>query len=160
KWISICGLQSWNPNSINFSKCLGKKFNKINESVSNSTQDQFSKSQNIIGYEMPMIFTDNPVPAESSTSNNKITILQDITLHEFALSLPSQDTNMEKGEEPHKSISVDDTGLEKLERVTKIEDHLIYPKTPQRLGKRQTERTSIVLTSTDYNKVVEDKERV
>ncbi|KAF2896867.1 hypothetical protein ILUMI_09306 [Ignelater luminosus] len=78
---------------------------------------------------MPINFMKNPVPAESPTSNNKLNILQAITLvketpiktdknleplnvlnHKLALSLPSQDTNIEKGEEPHKSISVDDTG--------------------------------------------------
>ncbi|KAF2906101.1 hypothetical protein ILUMI_00072 [Ignelater luminosus] len=96
----------------------------VNNSTIEKETDYFTSELNKI----PIIFMDNPVPGESLTSNNKITILQDITLvkgtpsktvknltplnvlnHELALSLPCQNTTMKK-EEPHKSISVDDTG--------------------------------------------------
>ncbi|KAF2900304.1 hypothetical protein ILUMI_05882 [Ignelater luminosus] len=149
-----CGLQPWNPNSIDFSKCLRKQFNKIIESVSNNTQDQFSKSQSIIGYEefakivgnrkIEKLVSSNMLvcantkcenfellkqiyhrlePNPDSTLNNSVVEIEDRTPsktdknskslnvlnHELALSLP-KDTNMEKGEQPPKSISVDDTG--------------------------------------------------
>ncbi|KAF2893832.1 hypothetical protein ILUMI_12335 [Ignelater luminosus] len=118
-----CGLQPWNPNSIDFSKCLGKEFNKINESVSNNTQDKFSKSQNIIGYEEFFKIVGNRkieagnmlecsntkfkgTPSKTDKNLEPLNVLN----HELTLSLPSQDTNMEKEEKPHKSVSVDDTG--------------------------------------------------
>lgn len=43
-------------------------------------------------------------------------------------------------------------------RNHKISDYLLPAKTPQRQGKKQSERVSFVLTSTAYKKKIEDKE--
>ncbi|KAK9720979.1 hypothetical protein QE152_g21787 [Popillia japonica] len=40
-----------------------------------------------------------------------------------------------------------------------LEDYLIWPKTPERKGKRQTERLPFVITSSTWKKIHEDKEK-
>lgn len=45
-------------------------------------------------------------------------------------------------------------------KTNKIEEYLPHPETPQRTGKRQSERAPFVLTSTVYKKIVEEKERI
>lgn len=42
----------------------------------------------------------------------------------------------------------------------KLEDYLKSPKTPQRTGKRQSERMPYVVTSSTYKKILEDKQKL
>lgn len=44
--------------------------------------------------------------------------------------------------------------------IPDINEFLLNPKTPERTGKRQTEKTSYVLVSTIYKKQMKEKERI
>ncbi|KAG5873135.1 hypothetical protein JTB14_003810 [Gonioctena quinquepunctata] len=204
-----CGLSPWNPNSIDFSKCLGKK--KTDSNILFHTNDEnvmkFRKFKDIIGPTKVNSFTNigiqfernedkilyqlwkefqhpntegiqemktnipenfvenlqteagNALNAEKTVGvlSAPIVIENDGIWHEITLNNLyeiTMDESMEITKDNTNEIIINNDELDK----GTIDQYSHYPNTPQRKGKKTSQKTSFILSSSSWKRFLDDKE--
>lgn len=184
------GLCPWNPEAINYKKCLGKG-NKNDEepnSERNPNKDKVMTAEtlrNIVGQDKFRFLQSTPLESLTETEKilkkiccyfdqNSVVETKNIEAVEFLNidQLPIILAEDLADEIQTKTIIRTDMGLNESDNNTqlvrldsqqflltpvKLQDVLITQKTPERKGVQNTERSSFVLTSAEWQKTENDK---
>lgn len=184
------GLCPWNPEAINYKKCLGKG-NKNDEepnSERNPNKDKVMTTEtlrNIVGQDKFRFLQSTPLESLTETEKilkkiccyfdqNSVVETENIEAVEFLNidQLPIILAEDLADEIQTKTIIRTDMGLNESDNNTqlvrldsqqflltpvKLQDVLITQKTPERKGVKNTERSSFVLTSAEWQKTENDK---